>query len=146
MQKSALIEPRTSLSRFADAYMHTNHPRSSAFRSAHVREARDVGRVVGLRPRGAPERGPRVRGRHAGVRLAGAAVAAVALDLPGGRLAGGCRMFTTRSGNFGEFERARSRLYRSRFLQQNSYFKAFFEIYKICIFSHTLFYIKILKN
>jgi hypothetical protein len=32
--------------------------------------------------------------------------------------------------------RARSRLYRSRFLQSNTHFLAFFEIYKICTASH----------
>ena len=43
------------------------------------------------------------------------------------------------SGNFRDFcqlERARSRLYRSRFLQPNTHFAAFFEIYKIIIPSH----------
>ena len=46
--------------------------------------------------------------------------------------------FKGRSTNyqFRKFQTARSRLYQSRFLQPNTYFAAFFEIYKIHIPSH----------
>ena len=40
--------------------------------------------------------------------------------------------FSANCTDFRQLERARSRLYRSRFLQPNTHFAAFFEIYKMC--------------
>ena len=52
-----------------------------------------------------------------------------------------CRAHAPRHGHLGPpnlktIEKARSRLYRSRFSQANTHFSAFFEIYKICNPSH----------
>ena len=44
--------------------------------------------------------------------------------------------FAANFTDFRQLVRARSRLYRSRFLQPNTHFAAFFEIYKIIIPSH----------
>ena len=108
-QKSALIQPRTSLGKSDVSWRWVRLSRQPQSEGDRVGRARSCDRAVRPDLLGAAFR----REAHAGPLTS-----------------------TTLSPRHITLSEARSRLYRRRFLQPNSHFAAFFKIYKICTLLH----------